>query len=239
MKNSLIKIAGNTYPVKDQLKALGARWNGDDKCWMISADKADEARAIVAGSKAPARRNFGAPISYRRLSDPRVQARMEAAWLQRGRGFLAAEIRRNVARAAQSQRASTGPRLFGRGDGTFRRALLVNGLRISLRVGGRMSIPDAGPNPGNLCNSLICKARAVSVIFPSPCRSHLGAGGVGSWKISKNEDFGPVIPPGRGVGDSGDEAGRIDFDVGLAQGGNGSLAALRCRPQVDKYDLVY
>lgn len=84
MKNSLTKIAGNTYPVKDQLKALGARWNGDDKCWMISADKADEARAIVAGSKAPARRrNFGAPISYRRLSDPRVQERMEAAWNRR------------------------------------------------------------------------------------------------------------------------------------------------------------
>jgi hypothetical protein len=82
--NSLIQITGNTYPVKDQLKALGARWNGDDKCWMISADKADEARAIVAGSKAPTRRrNFGAPISYRRLSDPRVQARMEAAWNRR------------------------------------------------------------------------------------------------------------------------------------------------------------
>ena len=81
---SLIQITGNTYPVKDQLKELGARWNGDDKCWMISADKVDEARAIVAGSNAQARRrNFGAPISYRRLSDPRVQARMEAAWNRR------------------------------------------------------------------------------------------------------------------------------------------------------------
>ena len=28
-------ITGNTYPVKDSLKALGARWNPDQKAWMI------------------------------------------------------------------------------------------------------------------------------------------------------------------------------------------------------------
>lgn len=85
MTSSLVKITGNTYPVKDQLKAIGARWDADSKCWMIAADKADAARKIVAGSPAtPARRrNFGAPISYRRLSDPRVQARMQAAWDRR------------------------------------------------------------------------------------------------------------------------------------------------------------
>lgn len=41
-------ITGNTYPVKDSLKALGARWNPDQKAWMIADDKADEARKIVA-----------------------------------------------------------------------------------------------------------------------------------------------------------------------------------------------
>lgn len=45
----MVAITGNTYPVKDSLKALGARWNPDKKAWMIADDKADEARKIVAG----------------------------------------------------------------------------------------------------------------------------------------------------------------------------------------------
>jgi hypothetical protein len=45
-----VAITGNTYPVKDQLKALGARWNPDQKAWMIAADKADAARKIVSGT---------------------------------------------------------------------------------------------------------------------------------------------------------------------------------------------
>lgn len=45
-----VAITGNTYPVKDALKALGARWNADAKAWMVTADKAKEAQAIVAGA---------------------------------------------------------------------------------------------------------------------------------------------------------------------------------------------
>jgi hypothetical protein len=41
-------ITGNTYPVKDSLKALGARWNPDQKAWMVSDDKAEQAYKIVA-----------------------------------------------------------------------------------------------------------------------------------------------------------------------------------------------
>lgn len=48
-----VAITGNTYPVKESLKALGARWNREQKAWMISADKADQARQIVAGSATP------------------------------------------------------------------------------------------------------------------------------------------------------------------------------------------
>jgi hypothetical protein len=43
-------ISGNTFPVKDQLKALGARWNPDQKAWMVADEKADEARRIVSGA---------------------------------------------------------------------------------------------------------------------------------------------------------------------------------------------
>lgn len=43
-------ISGNTYPVKDQLKALGGRWNPNQKAWMVPDEKADQAKAIVAGA---------------------------------------------------------------------------------------------------------------------------------------------------------------------------------------------
>ena len=42
-------ITGNTYPVKDQIKALGGRWNSAAKGWSVPDDKADAARALVAG----------------------------------------------------------------------------------------------------------------------------------------------------------------------------------------------
>ncbi len=41
-------ISGNTYPVKDAIRALGGKWNKDDKAWMVPDDKAEEARALVA-----------------------------------------------------------------------------------------------------------------------------------------------------------------------------------------------
>ncbi|MGH6862729.1 MAG: hypothetical protein ACRECN_00390 [Methylocella sp.] len=47
-------IKGNTYPVKDALKALGARWNPAAKAWMISDELAPRAWAIVGGAPRPA-----------------------------------------------------------------------------------------------------------------------------------------------------------------------------------------
>lgn len=42
-------ITGNTYPVKDQLKALGGRWDSVAKGWKVPDDKAEEARKLVGG----------------------------------------------------------------------------------------------------------------------------------------------------------------------------------------------
>lgn len=54
----MTKITGNTYPVKDQIKALGGRWNAVEKCWMIEdASKAAQALAIVAS--APKKESHG------------------------------------------------------------------------------------------------------------------------------------------------------------------------------------
>ena len=40
-------LTGNTYPVRQQLGKLGGRWNPFGKCWMIPADRWDEAKALV------------------------------------------------------------------------------------------------------------------------------------------------------------------------------------------------
>jgi hypothetical protein len=43
-------ITGNTYTVKESIKALGGKWNKYAKGWDIPDDKADEARALVSGA---------------------------------------------------------------------------------------------------------------------------------------------------------------------------------------------
>lgn len=45
---ALIAIDGNTYPVRDQLRAMGGSWDAGRKAWMVPASKADAARALVA-----------------------------------------------------------------------------------------------------------------------------------------------------------------------------------------------
>jgi len=40
-------ITGNTYPVKEQIKKLGGRWNRTAKGWDVPDENADEARALV------------------------------------------------------------------------------------------------------------------------------------------------------------------------------------------------
>jgi hypothetical protein len=54
-KAKLTKITGNTYPVKDQLKALGGKWNAASKCWEVPADRAEQAWALVGGEPAVAK----------------------------------------------------------------------------------------------------------------------------------------------------------------------------------------
>jgi hypothetical protein len=43
-------ITGNTYPVRDQLKAMGGRWNRIAQGWDVPADKEEEAKALVAAA---------------------------------------------------------------------------------------------------------------------------------------------------------------------------------------------
>ncbi len=59
--------------------------------------------------------NGAAPFGARR-SASMTNGRTEASWLQRGRAFWGAEIRRDLAGSDEFADASTGPRLLGRGD---------------------------------------------------------------------------------------------------------------------------
>jgi hypothetical protein len=43
-------ICGNTYPVKDALRAIGGRWDAALKGWRVPAAKAAEAQALVSGA---------------------------------------------------------------------------------------------------------------------------------------------------------------------------------------------
>ncbi len=46
-------ITGNTFPVKDKLRAMGGTWNPRLKGWEVPEDKADAALALVNGSSTP------------------------------------------------------------------------------------------------------------------------------------------------------------------------------------------
>lgn len=57
-------VTGNTYPIKDQLKALGCHWDADRKQWWIGKAKAAELQQIVdrnSGSAAVATTGYVAP----------------------------------------------------------------------------------------------------------------------------------------------------------------------------------
>lgn len=54
----MMRIEGNTYPVRDRLAALGARWNARFKMWEIASSHLEEAKAIVATVPAKTTRSF-------------------------------------------------------------------------------------------------------------------------------------------------------------------------------------
>jgi hypothetical protein len=55
----MVEIRGNTYPHREALRAMGGKWNAAKQCWMVPADKADEARALVPAKACGTRPNHG------------------------------------------------------------------------------------------------------------------------------------------------------------------------------------
>lgn len=68
-------ITGNTYPVKEQIKALGGTWNKAAQGWNVPDENAEAARALVAGAgpssytpRAAKRRGSSYGSNYTRFS---------------------------------------------------------------------------------------------------------------------------------------------------------------------------
>lgn len=104
-KTNLVEITGNTFPVKDQLKRLGARWNGANRCWMIAAEKSEEARAIVGGGVHTARVNSGINVqSSVNWSDEQTAI---FNWFASGTGNLIVQARAGTGKTTTIKQAFT------------------------------------------------------------------------------------------------------------------------------------
>src|SRR5689334_12149781 len=75
--DALVAIPGNTYPVRAELKALGATWDSANRVWSIAPEKLPLAQAIVAnqGKAAPetliaAKRDASRTIDVDSMVDP-------------------------------------------------------------------------------------------------------------------------------------------------------------------------
>lgn len=61
-----VQVSGNTYPVRDELKALGGRWDSQLKCWDVPAEKAADARAAVSAASAEGPECVDVPLGRHR-----------------------------------------------------------------------------------------------------------------------------------------------------------------------------
>jgi hypothetical protein len=47
VKQGYLVVRGNTYPIKDQIKAIGGRWDANNKVWMIPEFRADYIEGLM------------------------------------------------------------------------------------------------------------------------------------------------------------------------------------------------
>jgi len=46
----MVEVPGNTYPVREQLRAMGGTWDGAAKVWRVPASRLEAAKALVTGA---------------------------------------------------------------------------------------------------------------------------------------------------------------------------------------------
>ena len=90
-----VLITGNTFPVKDQIKALGGKWDAESKGWRVPADKADSAQKLV--TNAPDAYRAGSIVTTNQIRPEQVrrlrrQGRTGPSWtLRLGRIYRSGE----------------------------------------------------------------------------------------------------------------------------------------------------
>jgi hypothetical protein len=99
-----IEITGNTYPVKDRIKALGGRWNAGTKRWSVPADRADEANALVQGVASASKQAAAAPTAAPAWSD---EQNAIFTWFQSGAGNLVVQARAGTGKTTTIKQAFT------------------------------------------------------------------------------------------------------------------------------------
>jgi hypothetical protein len=68
-----IYLTGDTYPIRDRIKAIGGHWDGDRRAWWVGAAKASEAEALVNGAASSPQSTETRKVS----DDSRVVAKVE------------------------------------------------------------------------------------------------------------------------------------------------------------------
>lgn len=98
--SEFVIISGNTYPVKDQIKRLGGRWNAGMKCWSVPADRAEEAQALVNGQSKPV--VPAAPATTVQWSD---EQNAIFSWFKSGTGNLIVQARAGTGKTTTIKQA--------------------------------------------------------------------------------------------------------------------------------------
>jgi hypothetical protein len=113
-------IRGNTYPIKDSLKQLGCRWNGQEKCWVASTKEIfEKAQALLNNQPAynsPPPRDLGP-----------VDAKAEAAKL--GRVAIADKTVPFQMLCGKGRPTPTGETFWGKNRGVRNRYLVLRSSR--------------------------------------------------------------------------------------------------------------
>ena len=63
-------VAGNTYPIRQQLKDMGGKWDANKKIWFVPLNRLDEAVKLASGvDKQPLSRTDQIAIAARRRGE--------------------------------------------------------------------------------------------------------------------------------------------------------------------------
>lgn len=69
-------ITGNTYPVRNEMRAIGGQWDAANKAWLVPDDKAEYAKSLIPtgrhGERAASRSGSRRVSNYARFNSGAV-----------------------------------------------------------------------------------------------------------------------------------------------------------------------